>query len=177
MTATTDPDLISTTIPASTMANLNLNDLNEMVRMIESAADTVAPGGSDSGSVNVGAPGDSQVVVVDGDFNLNDNGAGILLVKGELTFAGNIDFDGIIFVIGEGSMVRNGGGVGNINGGIMVANTAGPDGIPGNGDDVLGAPTFDTSGGGTTNIHYCSTAMGDALSDVPPRTIAFNHWM
>ncbi len=177
VTALTDPDLIATTIPASTMANLNLNDLIEMAKTIEKAADMVAPGGTDANSVYVGAPGDTQVVVVNGDFNLNANGAGILLVTGELTFAGNIDFDGIIFVIGEGSMVRNGGGIGNIHGGILVANTAGPDGIPGTGDDVLGAPLFNTSGGGRTNIHYCSTAMGQALSDVPPRTIAFNHLM
>jgi len=177
VTATTDPDLIATMIPASIMATLNVNDLNEMVKMIQNAADRVAPGGTNASSVYVGVPGDTQVVVVNGDFHLNDDGAGILLVTGELTFNGNIDFDGIIFVIGEGSMVRSGGGIGNITGGILVANTAGPDGIPGTGDDVLGPPTFDTSGGGRTNISYCSTAMSQALSDVPPRTIAFNHLM
>jgi len=177
VTAETDPDLIATTIPASAMTTLNVNDLNELVNTIANAADRVAPGGTSASSVYVGAPGDTQVVVVNGDFHLNDDGAGILVVTGELTFNGNIDFDGIIFVIGEGSMVRNGGGIGNISGGILVANTSGPDGIPGTVDDVLGPPTFDTSGGGRTNIRYCSTATTQALSDVPPRTLAFNHLM
>ena len=74
-------------------------------------------------------------------------------------------------------MVRNGGGIGNISGGILVANTAGPDSIPGTGDDVLGPPTFDTNGGGNSNVSYCSTVMEQALRDVPPRTIAFKHLM
>jgi len=60
-----------------------------------------------------------------------------LIVTGELTFNGNIDYNGMIFVIGEGSMRRNGAGNGTINGGILVANTAGPDGIPGTGDDAV----------------------------------------
>ena len=33
------------------------------------------------------------------------------------------------------------------------------------------------SGGGVSNIHFCSTVMEQALTDVPPRTIAFNHLM
>ena len=67
-------------------------------------------GGTTSTTVYVGTPGDTQVVVVNGDFWLKDHGAGILVVTGELTFNGNIDFDGMILVIGKGSMVRNGAG-------------------------------------------------------------------
>ncbi len=184
--AVTDPSLISTTITNSTMTLIltnygvditNADDLNAMVKAVEKAADTVAPGGTSASSVYVGAPGDTQVVVVKGDFNLNDDGAGILVVTGELVFQGNIDYEGMIFVIGEGSMVRAGGGTNIIRGGIFVANTVGSDGIMYTGDDALGPPTFDTSGGGASNIHYCSTVMEQALTDVPPRTIAFNHLM
>jgi len=186
VTATTDPNLIATIIPSSVMTFiminygvdlLNANDLNEMVKSVEKAADTVAAGGTTSTSVYVGAPGDTKVVVAKGDFWLKDDGAGILIVTGELTFNGNIDYDGMIFVIGEGYMRRNGAGNGTINGGIFVANTAGPDGIPGTGDDALGPPTFDTNGGGNSNVSYCSTVMEQALRDVPPRTIAFKHLM
>jgi len=186
VTAEDDPNLIASTIPSSVMTVimsnygidlLNYNDLNEMVKAVEKAADTVAAGGTTSTGVYVGAPGETQVVVVKGDFWLKDDGAGILIVTGELLFNGNIDYDGMIYVIGEGYMRRNGAGNGTINGGILVANTAGPDGVPGNGDDVLGPPTFDTAGGGNSNVSYCSTVMEQALRDVPPRTIAFNHLM
>ena len=115
--------------------------------------------------------------MVKGDFSLNTDGAGILVVTGQLVFQGNINYDGMIFVIGAGSMVRAGGGTNVIRGGIFVANTVGPDSIMYTGDDVLGPPTFNTSGGGVSNIHYCSTVMEQAMTDVPPRTIAFNHLM
>ncbi len=184
--AETDPDYISTTIDNSTLTIIltnygvdimNADDLNAMVKAMEKAADTVAPGGTSASSVYVGAPGDTQVVVVKGDFNLNADGAGILVVTGQLVFQGNIDYEGMIFVIGEGSMVRAGGGTNTIRGGIFIANTVGPDSIMHTGDDALGPPTYNTGGGGASNVHYCSTAMEQALIDVPPRTIAFRHLM
>jgi len=185
VTALTDPDAISTTISGSTIASiisnygtnlLDAHDLNDLVKDVKSLADTVAPGGTAATDVYVGAPGDTRVVVVDGDFSLNTNGAGILLVTGELTFQGNIDYDGLILVFGEGSMKRQGGGENNIRGGIIVADTRGPDGIIGTADDALGPPTMDTSGGGKSNIIYCSTAIDDMIGAVPPRPIAFKHF-
>ena len=155
---------------------LDAHDLNDLVKDVKSLADTVAPGGTAATDVYVGAPGDTRVVVVDGDFSLNTNGAGILLVTGELTFQGNIDYDGLILVFGEGSMKRQGGGENNIRGGIIVADTRGPDGIIGTADDALGPPTMDTSGGGKSNIIYCSTAIDDMIGAVPPRPIAFKHF-
>ncbi|HEX9880451.1 MAG TPA: pilus assembly PilX N-terminal domain-containing protein [Candidatus Binatia bacterium] len=186
VTASTDPDAISTTISGSTLSDIQANygvnllsaqDLNQVVKGIEKAADTVAPGGTSSSAVYVGAPGDTQVVMVKGDFALNHDGAGILVVTGTLTYKGNITYDGIVFVIGQGAMVRNGAGTGNIRGGILVARTVGPDNIMYTADDVLGTPLFDTSGGGTANVSYCSTAMEQAITDIPPRAIAFNHLM
>jgi Tfp pilus assembly protein PilX len=185
VTALTDPDAISTTISGSTLASiysnygtnlLDAHDLNDLVKDVKSLADTVAPGGTAATDVYVGTPGDTRVVVVEGDFHLNTNGAGILLVTGELTFQGNIAYDGLILVFGEGSMKRQGGGENIIRGGILVADTRGPDGIPGTSDDALGPPTMDTSGGGRGNIIYCSTAIDDMLGGIPPRPIAFKHF-
>ena len=185
VTAVTHPDDIAKAIPASTVASIDSNygtnlldahDLNDFVTDVKHLADTVAPGGTSATSVYVGAPGDTRVVVVDGDFNLNTNGAGILLVTGTLTFQGNIDYDGLILVFGTGAMVRNGGGNNNIRGGIIVADTRGPDGIPGTLDDALGPPTFNTSGGGAANIRFCSTVIEDMLAGIPPRPISFKHF-
>jgi len=185
VTALTDPDAISTTISGSTLASiysnygtnlLDAHDLNDLVKDVKSLADTVAPGGTNATSVYVGTPGDTRVVVVEGDFNLNTNGAGILLVTGELTFQGNIDYDGLILVFGEGSMRRQGGGTNLIRGGVIVADTRGPDGIIGTADDALGPPNFNTAGGGAANFHFCSTVIDDMLGAVPPRPIAFKHF-
>ncbi len=191
VTASSRPDLIASVIPTSMLLviqnnyGINLldpNDLDALVTMLMGISfATVAPGGSSAGTVNVGTPGDPKVVVVNGNFDLNGNGAGILVVIGQLTFRGNVNYDGIVLVIGEGYMKRNGGGNGTISGGILVANTAnltpGPDGIPGNADDELGPPTFDTSGGGNSNVQYCSTAIDDVVAGLPLKVKAFRHLM
>ena len=134
VTASSRPDLIASVIPTSMLLviqnnyGINLldpNDLDALVTMLMGISFAiVAPGGSSAGTVNVGTPGDPKVVVVNGNFDLNGNGAGILVVIGQLTFRGNVNYDGIVLVIGEGYMKRNGGGNGTISGGILVANTA-----------------------------------------------------
>jgi hypothetical protein len=135
---------------------------------------SVVPGGSSSGSVNLGNINDLKAVVVNGDFTMHGNasGAGLLVVTGQLTFAGNINYTGLIMVVGKGTMIRNGGGHGTISGAIWVANTAGPDGIVGNVDDSLGMSVLDTSGGGASNLQYCSSAVNNATAlvsdDIPP---------
>ena len=70
--------------------------------------------------------------------------------------------------IGKGVMVRNGGGNGTLSGAIWVANTAGPDGIVGTADDAMGPATFDVSGGGASNVQYCSSAVNNALAATAP---------
>jgi hypothetical protein len=81
---------------------------------------------------------------VDGDCNLT-SGAGYLVVTGTLTMRGNTDFKGIILVLGEGVLIRDGGGNGDILGGITIAafgRTAGN----------FTAPTFHTNGGGNSGV-------------------------
>ena len=88
---------------------------------------------------------------VDGDCTLL-SGAGTLVVTGTLTMRGNTDFRGIILVLGEGKLIRDGGGNGDIWGGITIAafgRTAGN----------FTAPTFITNGGGNSNVQYDSSAV------------------
>jgi hypothetical protein len=92
---------------------------------------------------------------VDGDCTLT-SGAGVLVVTGTLTMRGNTDFKGIILVLGKGELIRNGGGNGEIYGGITIAafnRTAGG----------FTAPTFHTNGGGNSTIQYDSAALTTAL--------------
>ena len=41
----------------------------------------------------------------------------------------------------------------------------------------LKKPTPDTSGGGNSNVEYCSTAIYDSLGGVPLKVKAFKHLM
>jgi hypothetical protein len=92
---------------------------------------------------------------VDGDCTLT-SGSGFLVVTGTLTMRGNTDFKGAILVLGKGELIRNGGGNGEIYGGITIAafnRTAGG----------FTAPTFNTNGGGDSTIEYDSAALSSAL--------------
>lgn len=93
---------------------------------------------------------------IDGDCTLV-NGSGFLVVTGTLTMRGNTSFNGAILVLGKGQVIRDGGGNGDIFGGITIAafnRTAGG----------FTAPTFNTQGGGTSTIQYDSRALGNALA-------------
>ena len=88
---------------------------------------------------------------IDGDCTLQ-SGAGVLIVTGTLTMLGNTDFRGIILVLGDGVLIRKGGGNGDILGGITIAafdRTSGG----------FKAATFHTSGGGNSTVQYDSSAV------------------
>jgi len=104
---------------------------------------------------------DGVLTFVDGDLTLgpgNPTGQGTLIVTGNLTLDGNFNWKGVIMVLGAGHVYRSGGGNGNIYGAMFVAKFA----RTGASTDAFGAPTFDTSGGGTANIQYSSTAIDKA---------------
>ena len=179
VSALTHPNEISKAISAAQASAIqsaygvdinSASSLNNMVETIRNNADSVVAGGSSSSSVDLGNTSNLRAVVVDGDFTMNGgaSGAGLLVVKGQLTFAGNINYTGMIMVIGKGIMIRNGGGNGTISGAVWVANTAGPDGVPGNGDDTMGMAVLNTSGAGASNIQHCSSAVNNAAALVTP---------
>ncbi len=88
---------------------------------------------------------------VEGDCNLT-SGSGFLVVTGTLMMRGNTDFRGVIMVLGEGKLIRDGGGNGDILGGVTIAafnRTSGG----------FTSPTFNTNGGGNSTIQYDSSAL------------------
>jgi hypothetical protein len=97
-----------------------------------------------------------QFTFVDGDCTLN-SGSGFLVVTGKLTLRGNPDFRGVILVMGQGEVERNGGGDGDILGGITIAKFDRTSG------DFL-APTFHTDGAGNSTIQYDSASVRSALA-------------
>jgi hypothetical protein len=110
---------------------------------------------------------------VNGNATL-DGGAGLMIVTGNLVMNGNPSFNGVILVLGEGTINREGGGNGNVLGSIYVARfarswPASENGLP----HPFLAPTFHTDGGGTSNLRYDSDwvqkakdALGDIVRDV-----------
>lgn len=99
-----------------------------------------------SDSINAG-----KFTFVEGDCTLL-SGSGFLVVTGTLTMRGNTDFRGVIMVLGEGKLLREGGGNGDIFGGITIAafdRTSGG----------FTTPTFHTDGGGNSTIQYDSSAL------------------
>lgn len=101
---------------------------------------------------------DGVLTFVDGDFTLgpgNPTGQGTLIVTGKLTLDGNFNWNGVIMVLGAGDVLRNGGGQGNIFGAMFVAKFT----KTGADTDKFQAPTFNTNGGGSSNIQYSSNAV------------------
>lgn len=106
---------------------------------------------------------DGVLTFVDGNLVLgpgNPTGQGTLIVTGDLTLDGNFQWNGVIMVLGSGRVFRNGGGHGDIFGALFVAKFT----KTGATTDAFQAPTFDTSGGGTSNIQYSSSAVDMAKS-------------
>ena len=114
-----------------------------------------------------------EFTLVNGNATI-DGGAGLLIVTGNLVLQGNPNFNGVILVIGEGTINRDGGGNGNVYGSIYVARFArswpsSENGLP----HPFLAPIFYTDGGGTANLEYDSVwvqkakdALGDIVRDI-----------
>ena len=130
--------------------------------------------------------GADDVVFIDGDLAGTPSGSysGILVVTGELTYNGNTGWDGVILAIGEGRIVRSGGGNGNPSGSVVVANidpspsgpstdrsdwcTTSPDGF--------GQAYYDASGGGNSTIEWCTNWINIANSMRSYKVLEFVQW-
>lgn len=103
-------------------------------------------------TAQVGTTSNRKVVVVNGNAVLDNlDGAGILIVTGQLTLRNNFNYHGVIMCIGQGNLLRDGGGNGDIEGAILVARTRD---ASNNLLTTLGNPTYNASGGGNTDIEY-----------------------
>src|SRR5258707_7813151 len=71
---------------------------------------------------NLGTTSNPVINVVHGDLTIGGSGAGVLLVTGTLTLHGNFAWNGIILVIGEGAVVKDGGGNATVEGALFVVN-------------------------------------------------------
>jgi hypothetical protein len=92
-----------------------------------------------------------QFTIVKGDCHL-DSGAGLLIVEGTMYFNGaGPNFNGLILILGQGRLLKQGGGNRDVYGSIMVARFGATGGFL--------EPTFEyLGGGGSANLQYDSRA-------------------
>ena len=104
-----------------------------------------------------GATGAPEFIVVKGNCTL-DGGAGLLIVEGDLKMApSGPAFDGLILVLGKGTINKTGGGNRSINGAVMVAHFNNTGGFI--------EPSFDYgTGAGSSTMRYNPTAIDEALA-------------
>ena len=128
-----------------------------------------------------GTPSNPKVVVDTNDLDLGPGTyGGTLLVMGNLTLHGNVNYTGLIMSIGNGNVRRNGGGSGSLCGGILVVDVN-PNSQPGDNfltaspTKLVGIPDYDHRGGGNTNQMKCELALQGELQDwaLPMARIAF----
>jgi hypothetical protein len=133
-----------------------------------------APGAVHYNSSNVGSFSPSSttltsITYVDGDLSTGPTtGNGILVVTGTLTMSGNFGWNGLIFVVGKGNVQNSGGGNGQINGSLFVANIYDSSGnlLPN-----MGQPTFHWNGGGGNGVYYDHCLAENLMTAVPLSTL------
>jgi hypothetical protein len=81
---------------------------------------------------------------------------------------GNAAFAGLVLVLGDGMLIRHGGGNGSTLGAILVAKF--------NNSGNFLPPTLITDGGGNSSIQYDSAWVRRALSSPGPRTVAIGEF-
>lgn len=110
-----------------------------------------------------------KITFIDGDGVLPPaGGAGLLVVTGTLTMDGNAAFKGVVLVLGQGVLIRHGGGNGSTLGAILVAKFN-------NSGDFL-PPTLTTDGGGNSAIQYDSGWVRRALASPGPKVMAIGEF-
>ncbi|HEX8847390.1 MAG TPA: hypothetical protein VF791_22290 [Pyrinomonadaceae bacterium] len=131
--------------------------LNELQETAEGSGRyfSAPPGGAYTVSTANTKP--DMLTFVDGDCEL-EGGSGLLVVTGNLSMSGNPSFNGVILVMGAGTVNRDGGGNGNVYGALVVAS------FNRHGNGGFSAPVFNTNGGGNSTMQYDSLAVTRALS-------------
>lgn len=119
------------------------------------------------GGIELGTVEQPKVVYVDGDLILSGggSGAGLLVVRGDFDYRGAFDYDGLVLVVGSGSVSMSGANK-NLVGGMLVANTI----ESGNGYE-FGDATFDL--GGNSNLLYDGDKIAMALSQLPLNSMSW----
>ncbi len=132
--------------------------LDAYVQSFAPYADVRIAGPADQTSLPAAmSPTNPMSIFVQGDFTLTGgfNGYGLLIVTGTLTYTSDSSWNGIVLVVGQGSVQANSSATGGtFNGAMFVAQTRNFSGtlLPGPG---LGSATFSNAGHGNGILYNC----------------------
>ncbi len=148
--------------------NNNQTKAEQFITEVSQVAHRVVNSGASLTLADMGTTTNPKVVLVKGDMTLTNSGTGLLVVTGKLTLSGNFNYEGLIIVLGKGEVLRNGGGNGQIKGGIIIGKYD---------NTTLDDSEFDpnawlsTNGGGNSLIQYCTASINKALGALPTASI------
>jgi hypothetical protein len=122
---------------------------------------------------SIGSSAEYRVVVVNGNCEFGGAaGYGILLVRGELTLRGNFTWNGLILVIGQGTMRFSGSTTGWISGAVFLSRTKNVDGTL---LGQLGTPTLDLSGN-KLSVDFSAAEIGRANQRFPYVAVSYREF-
>ena len=120
LTNPADPAMAQSALPPIDPVWTNCAQLAQLIRDLVARANYYCNSDTSSCAAPAGAPGD--ILVIDGDGTTGAFDSGLLVVTGELSYGGNDSWDGLVLVVGEGRLVRSGGGNGHSTGALVLAN-------------------------------------------------------
>ena len=157
----------------------SVSGIEGLYRALMSVADTVT--GTTTGatattttltSAQLGNSSNRKIVVVNGNAIIDNifwlDGAGILVVTGQLTLRNNADYKGLILCIGQGRVVADGWDHGDIKGALLVAKTRD---ASNNLLTTLGNPTYNLSDDHETELNYSASEISAGLPAAEQRFI------
>ena len=171
--------------PTLSSDSINLTTVDGLTKMVgeittAAGANVYANGVTPT---NLGTTSNPVINVVNGDLTVSGSGAGVLLVTGTLTMHGSFTWNGLILAIGEGSIVKDGGGSATVDGATFMANlysdnpgTGGPGAYPAYSTPIAlgaspanppGIPFFGWNGGGSATIQYDSCWITAVTQSLP----------
>jgi len=147
------------------------SQLDALAQSITQNADVVIPGNATGSSLPSGmSPSNLMTVVVNGDLDLtswHNQGYGLLLVTGNLTYDPDASWYGIVLLIGQGTMTGSHSGSGQFVGGVFLAKTRNPSGalfpdpnLPSAADPLAPPGTPDSYG---SNIQFNNSMGGQGI--------------
>jgi len=169
------PNVTQSPYPVPANPTVNMTDpisLSNFLPIVQNAADVVLNGPrTEADMPSAMSPSNPMTVYVNGDLSLTsfNNGYGLLVVRGNLTYTGDSGWKGIVIVLG-GTMQE----VGSLDGGefdgavyvLDLITTAG-------GGASLGLPTYIVSHPGGAGIHYNSCWVTTAQKPISYKVLAF----
>jgi hypothetical protein len=161
---------------------LDCESLKKEVEFLAAAADYYCNADLQTCSIPASSSPD-DIVFIDGDLPQTPVGSysGVLVVTGTLTYQGTTAWNGVILVVGEGHVVRSGGGSGDPSGSMILANIdPSPDGPVVDksdwctkGSDGFDSALYETSGSGSSQVVWCRGSINAANSIRTYRVVNF----